>query len=173
MPKMTNKQWVEQRVKYFWEQKRVFEVTKANFENDKYEFYNEMDRYFDDVADDEGKVSINMKDTVKGVGKIICQKITQMNIVFYPNKIKNLLSKKEQKIVIKKHYKVINWPGLLKLLKESGVEWKEFLKYVEVKEEVDQGELDKLIDLGLLDINDVKNCASSKVKTQYYKITEK
>lgn len=173
MPKMTSKQWTEQRIKYFWEQKRIFDATKANFENDKYEFYNEMDKYFDTAADDDGKVIISMKDTVKGVSRIICQKITQMNITFNVNKIKKLLSKKEQKLVIKKHYKIINWPGLFKLLKDSGVEWNEFLKCVEVTEEVNQNELDKLIELGLLDIDKVKKCASSKVKSQYYKITEK
>lgn len=170
---MTSKQWTEQRIKYFWEQKRIFDATKANFENDKYEFYNEMDKYFDTAADDDGKVIISMKDTVKGVSRIICQKITQMNITFNVNKIKKLLSKKEQKLVIKKHYKIINWPGLFKLLKDSGVEWNEFLKCVEVTEEVNQNELDKLIELGLLDIDKVKKCASSKVKSQYYKITEK
>ena len=173
MPKMTSKQWAEQRIKYFWEQKRIFDATKANFENDKYEFYNEMDRYFDSAADDDGKVIIDLRDSVKGVRKIICQKVTQMNITFNPVKIKKLLSKKEQKLVINKHYKVINWPGLLNLLKESGVEWKKFLKYVEITEEVNQKELDKLIDLGLLDIDDAKACASTKAKTQYYKITEK
>lgn len=170
---MTSKQWVEQRIKYFWEQKRTYEASKANFENDKYEFYNEMDRYFDEVADDDGKFGVSVKETVKGIGRIVCQKISTVSISFDVKKIRKVLTKEQQKQVIQKHYKVINWPKMFQLLKDSGVEWKEFLKCVEVSETVNQKELDKLIDLGYVDMDDIKKCASTKVKNVYYKLTEK
>jgi hypothetical protein len=75
--------------------------------------------------------------------------------------------------VIQKHYQVNNWPGLLKLLKESGVEWKNFLKYVDVSESVNEGQLEQLVELGELDSEEVKACSKAKIKTQYYKLTEK
>lgn len=171
--KYSTEQWVADRIKYYWERKRNFEATKRSFDDDKYEFNNEMDRYFDTVADDDGKVIVNLDGLFKGVKKIVCQRISQVKVEFNISKLSKVLTKDQRKKVIDKHYRVVNWPGLLKLLKESGVEWKQFLKYVEVTEEVNEGALEKLVELAEVDADAIKACSSTKIKTQYYKITEK
>ena len=171
--KYSTEQWVADRIKYYWERKRNFEATKRSFDDDKYEFNNEMDRYFDTVADDDGKVIVNLDGLFKGVKKVICQRISQVKVEFNISKLSKVLTKDQRKKVIDKHYKVVNWPGLLKLLKESGVEWKQFLKYVEVTEEVNEAALEKLVELAEVDVDVVKSCSSAKIKTQYYKLTEK
>lgn len=171
--KYTTEQWAKERIKYYWERKRTYESTKRSFEDDKYEFNQEMDRYFDVVADEDGKVIVNLEGMFKGVKKLICQRISQVKVEFDIKKLDKILSKEQRKKVIQKHYQVNNWPGLLKLLKESGVEWKKFLKYVNVSESVDEGKLEQLVELGELNSEEVKACSKTKIKTQYYKLTEK
>ena len=131
-----------------------------------------MDRYFDVAANEDGKVEVEIED-VKNVKKVIVTKVTPSTVEWDCEKLKQLLSPKERKLVIQKHYQVINWKGLFDLLKESGVDFKEFLKYVEVTESVRDKQLDKLVELGAVDEEEVKACSSVKLKSSYYKLTEK
>lgn len=165
--------YISDRIKFYWESKRTFEATQRSFDEEKLEFKQEMDKYFNMVADDDNKFMINLKTEVKGIKKVICQRISHVEVTFDVDKLKKVLTKKQSKIVVKKHYQVNNWPGLLNLLKESGVEWKEFLKYVDVSESVDESALEKLVEVGEVDIEEIKDCSSANVKTQYYKLTEK
>ncbi|MDE7433285.1 MAG: hypothetical protein K2N34_15425, partial [Lachnospiraceae bacterium] len=110
---------------------------------------------------------------IKNVKKIIVTKVTPSKVVWDCKKLKLLLNPKERKLVIQKHYQVIDWRGLFGLLKEAGVDFKEFLKYVEVTETVRDTQLDKLIELGAIDEEEVKACSSVKLNGSYYKLTEK
>lgn len=171
--KYTAEQWAKDRIQYYWERKRTYEATKRSFDDDKYEFNQEMDRYFDVVADEDGKIIVDLRETIRGVKKIICQRISQVSVEFDVNKLKNILTREQQKKVLQKHYKVVNWPGLMKLLKESGVDWKKFLKCVEVSESVRENVLEQLVELGEVNAEEAKACSKAKIRTQYYKITEK
>lgn len=165
--------YVQDRIKFYWESKRTFDATQRSFNEEKLDFKHEMDKYFDLLADEEGKIMIDLREEVRGIKRVICQRISQVDVKFDINKLKKVLTKKQQKSVIRKHYKVNNWPGLLNLLKESGVEWKEFLKYVEVSEDVDEKSLEKLVELGEVNAESIVDCSKATVKTQYYKLTEK
>lgn len=165
--------YVSERIKFFWETKRTFEATQRSFNDEKFEFKQEMDKYFDAVADEDNKFMVDLRAEVKGVKKVACQRISHVEIKFDVEKLKGVLNKEQRKSVIKKHYQVNNWPGLLNLLKESGVEWKEFLKFVDVSESVDESALERLVELGEVGTDEIIDCSESKVKTQYYKLTEK
>ena len=165
--------YISDRIQFYWETKKTFEGVQRSFDDEKIDFKREMDKYFDMVSDDDNKFAIDLRTEVRGIKKVICQKISQVEIKFDVKKLKDVLTKKQQKAVIKKHYQVINWPGLLNLLKESGVEWKEFLKYVEISESVDEKALDKLFELGEIDAEEIQKCSDTRIKTQYYKLTEK
>ena len=165
--------YIQDRIKFYWESKRTFDATSRSFEEEKLDFKKEMDKYFDMLADEDGKIMIDLREEIRGIKRVICQRISQVEVKFDINKLKKVLTKKQQKYVVRKHYKVNNWPGLLNLLKESGVEWKEFLKYVDVSEDVDEKALEKLVELGEVDIDEIKDCSSTRIKTQYYKLTEK
>ena len=165
--------YVSDRVKFYWESKRTFEATKRSFDEEKFDFKQEMDKYFDSVADEDNKFTVDLRTEIKGVKKVVCQRISQVEVKFDTNKLKDVLDKKQQKAVIKKHYNVNNWPGLFNLLKESGVEWKEFLKFVDISETVDEAALEKLVELGKVDTDKIVDCSESRIKTQYYKLTEK
>lgn len=165
--------YVQDRIKFYWESKRTFDATQRSFNEEKIDFKHEMDKYFDLLADEDGKIMIDLREEIRGIKRIICQRVSQVQVSFDTNKLRKVLTKKQQKSVIRKHYKVNNWPGLLNLLKESGVEWKEFLKYVEVSEDVDEAALEKLVELGEVNTEELIDCSEAKVKTQYYKLTEK
>lgn len=171
--KYTAEQWITERIKYYWERKRTYELTKRSFDEDKYEFNTEMDKYFDIVADEDGKFTINLDGMYKGIKKIVCQRISQVKVEFDIKKLDKILTKEQRKKVVQKHYQVNNWPGLLKLLKDSGVDWKQFLKYVDVSETVRDSVLEQMVELGELNADEVKKCGNVKIKTQYYKVTEK
>lgn len=171
--KYTTEQWLTERLKYYWERKRAYDLTKRSFDDDKYEFTSDMDKYFDVVADEDGKFTISLDGMYKGVKKLICQRITQVKVEFNIEKLDKILTKEQRKRIIQKQYQVNNWPGLLNLLKESGVEWKQFLKYVDVSESVRNDVLEQMVELGELNIDDVKHCSDTKIRTQYYKLTEK
>lgn len=171
--KYTAEQWAKDRIQYFWERKRTYEATKRSFEDDKFEFNQEMDRYFDVVADEDGKIIIDLRETVRGIKKIICQRISQVKVEFDIDKLRNILTKEQQKKVIQKHYNVINWPALMNLMKDAGINWKEFLKCVDVSETVRENILEQMVELGEVNIEDIKACSNAKIRTQYYKITEK
>ncbi|MCR5587487.1 MAG: hypothetical protein K6F77_08140 [Lachnospiraceae bacterium] len=165
--------YISDRIKFYWESKRTFETTQRSFNEEKFDFKQEMDKYFDLVSDDDNKFTVDLRAEVKGVKKVVCQRISQVEVTFNTNKLKDVLNKKQQKSVIRKHYQVNNWPGLLGFLKESGVEWKEFIKYVDVSETVDEAALEKLVELGEVDTDEIIECSNSRIKTQYYKLTEK
>lgn len=165
--------YIQDRIKFYWESKRTFDATKRSFDEEKLDFKHEMDKYFDLLADEDNKITIDLREEVRGIKRIVCQKISQVSVSFDVNKLKKVLTKKQQKAVIRKHYKVNNWPGLLNLLKESGVEWKEFLKYVDVSEDIDEAALEKLVELGEANAEKIADCSKAAIKTQYYKLTEK
>lgn len=171
MAKKSVKQYVSDMVKWYHGIKMSRDVVERNFQDAKFDFNTCMDRYFD-VAANDGKVEVDIED-VKNVKKVIVTKVTPSVVEWDYKRLKQLLSSKERKLVIQKHYQVTNWKGLFDFLKESGVDFKEFLKYVEVTESVRDKQLDKLVELGAVDEEEVKVCSSVKLKGSYYKLTEK
>lgn len=172
MTKKSVKQYVEDMVKWYYGVKLSRDTSERYFQDAKLDFNTCMERYFDIIANEDGKVEVDVED-IKNVKKIIVTKVTPSNIKWDCDKLKKLLNKEEKKLVIQKHYTVVNWVGLFDLLKKSGVDFKEFLKYVEVKESVRENQLDKLIELGKLDEEEVKDCGLVNIKYSYYKLTEK
>lgn len=172
MSKRSARQYVSDMVKWYHDIKLSRDSAERTFNDAKLDFGRCMEMYFDDVANEDGKVEVDVED-IKNVRKIIVTRVTPSTVSWDIKKLKSLLSKKEQKMVIQKSYTVTNWRGLFDLLRESGVDFKEFLKYVEVSETVRDKQLDKLIELGMVDGMEVKECSSVKLKSSYYKLTEK
>lgn len=172
MAKKSVKQYVDDMVKWYYGIKISRDTVERSFQEAKFDFNICMERYFDLIANEDGKVETEVED-IKNVRKIIITRVIPSTVEWNCKKLKELLGTKERKLVIQKHYNVIDWKGLFDLLKKSGIDFKEFLKYVEVTEIVNEKQLDKLVELGTLDEKEVKNCSSVKLKNTYYKLTEK
>lgn len=172
MAKKSVKQYVDAMVRWYHGIKLSRDNVERSFQDAKFDFSNCMDMYFDAVANEDGKVEVDVED-VKNIKKVIITRVTPSSVEWDCEKLKKILSPKERKLVIQKSYQVTNWKGLFDLLKESGVDFKEFLKYVEVTETVRDKQLDKLVELGTVDEEEVKACSSVKLKGSYYRLTEK
>lgn len=169
--KQKNINWIEERIRYFWERKRVFDSTKLAFEEDKEEFYLDMDKWFDTLSGGENKIKISLNATVKGVSNIICTRVITP-LITYKDELKKSMSKEQIKKVYKNKYEVKNWTGLLQLIKDAGIKRKDFLKYVECKEYVDEAALANLIEVGDVNEMDVRDCIVVRGTKRYYKISE-
>lgn len=172
MAKKSVKQYVDNMIKWYHGIKLSRDTMERNFQDAKLDFNTCMEKYFDIAANEDGKVEVDIED-VKNVKKVIVTKVTPSSVEWDCERLKEILSPKERKLVIQKSYHVTNWKGLFDLLKESGVDFKEFLKYVDVTETVRDKQLDKLVELGTVDEEEVKACSSVKLKGSYYRLTEK
>ena len=63
---------------------------------------------------------------------------------------------------IEKRYIVNNMQGLVKLLKEAGVNPKQFKKFITVEEKVNQKKINELSEIGEIDKEDIKGCCELK-----------
>jgi len=160
---------------WFYERKKSFEANKKSFEEEKAEFNSTMERYFDALSDENGEYVLSVKGRMKNtkVKAIKVKKVCPTRISFDIPKFKSMIDKVSRKRLISKSYKVTNWPGLLQLLKDSGVDFKEFLKYVEVTEDVRTDILEDMISKCELDESVVRECASITMLPQYYRLSEK
>lgn len=75
------------------------------------------------------------------------------------------------KFLLKKYY-IKDFKDLVKYLKSCGVDKKKFLSFIECEKSVDTKELDRLGDIGEINISDLKGCYEVTENIGYIKITE-
>lgn len=158
---------------WFYDVKNRFDTQKAVFEENKADFKKAMDKYFNLIANEDGKVVIDSKDTLSGGKKITVTRVTPSKVLFDIDGIKSLLSKSNRKLVIKKNYSITNWLGLFELLKSHGVDFKEFMKYAKCEETIDSEQLDRLVELGEIDEASIRKFITVKPSNSYYKVMDK
>lgn len=150
--------------------------TKKNVENafneQKNEFENVMDVLYKRFADEDGDIYVDSSDELDS-GKIKVHKVQISKITWDCKKLRRVLGEKDSEDIITKRYEVINFPLLIKLAKQYKIPWLEFKKCIDYEEVVNEKALDKLVDLGIADKDEVKECATVKLNKPYYKLTEK
>lgn len=87
-------------------------------------------------------------------------------------KIEERFDKELLNVFIKKEYRVNDWEGLVKYLKQCGVSPKKFLSFIDVTKTVDKSKLDELGELGEIKLSDLKGCYTVTENVGYIKITE-
>ena len=172
MVKKSVKQHVNDMVRWYYGIKSTRDTMERSFQDAKFDFNTCMDKYYNKLINEDDKLEVQVND-IKNIDRIFVKKITPSVVEWDIEKLKSILSKKDRRLVIHKNYQVTDWKGLFGLLKDNVVDFKEFLKYVDFTEEVDYKQLDKLIDMGIIDEADVKKCSSVVFKNSYYKLTEK
>lgn len=169
------KKFIDDLILYYYDRKKRFDSQKKIFEEEKHEFNVSMERYFDAVCDENSEYSVPVKGLLKDtkIKRIVVKRVSPTKLVFDIDKLKACLDISARKKLIKKKYEVKNWYGLLTYLKSAGVEWKEFLKYVKVTEDVDVDILQNMLSLGEVDEKLITDCTSVKHMTPYYRLSEK
>lgn len=100
-------------------------------------------------------------------------KVRTKKVVWVLEKLKEKLSKPKQKQVINKTYVIKDFNGLVKYLKTCGVDAKKFKKYIEVQENLNEEELNRLYEVGEISRKEVDGCYTIQMGEPYIKITEK
>lgn len=116
---------------------------------------------------------INSFEYVKGNDMLDVKSITQKRITWDADKLEKKIGKDLAEQVIEKEYLVNNMEGLIKLLKENGVNPKEFKKFITVNKKVNQNKFNELSELGDVTLDNVKGCYELKECNGYVKINIK
>lgn len=104
---------------------------------------------------------------------VTATQITNTSIVWNIPILKRVLGKKLAKQCVSKKYEIVNFPGMVEYLKSLGAKPDEFSKFLNVVESVNEKQLDKLSDLGVIALDDMRECYTVKKSTPYFKITVK
>lgn len=105
--------------------------------------------------------------------KLKVTKVRTKKVTWILEKLKEKLPLKKQKHVITKMYTINDFKGLVEYLKTCGVEPKKFKKYIDVQEEVNEAELNRLYEVGKISRKEIDGCYTVEMGEPYIKITEK
>lgn len=98
--------------------------------------------------------------------------VKRKKIDFDIPKLKTRLSKDILKQILIKEYRINDFDGLKKYLKSCGVDPKEFIKYLDINEVVNQKMVNQLSDLGEITSRDLKGCYTVTEEFAYVRVTE-
>lgn len=104
---------------------------------------------------------------------VTATQITKISVIWDIPILKRVLGKKLAKKCVSKKYEIVDFPGMVEYLKSLGAKPDEFSKFLNVVESVNEKQLDKLNDLGVIAIDDMRECYTVKKSTPYFKITVK
>ena len=104
---------------------------------------------------------------------VTATQITKISVIWDIPILKRVLGKKLAKKCVSKKYEIVDFPGMVEYLKSLGAKPDEFSKFLNVTESVNEKQLDKLNDLGVIAIDDMRECYTVKKSTPYFKITVK
>lgn len=93
-------------------------------------------------------------------------------IVWNIEKLKQKIGKTVLKKLLKKKYIITDFEGLVKYLKQCGVDPKKFKKYISVEESVDTEMIDHLYSVGAITKKQVNDCYKVQVGNPQIRITE-
>lgn len=98
--------------------------------------------------------------------------VRQKKVIWDIEKLKGALSRDIQSEVIEKEYRVNDMSGLVKYLKECGVNPKIFKSFIDVSESVNTGRIDELSEIGEIVKKDIEGCYTVELSDPYIKLTE-
>lgn len=104
---------------------------------------------------------------------VTATQITKISVIWDIPILKRVLGKKLAKQCVSKKYEIVDFPGMVEYLKSLGAKPDEFSKFLNVIESVNEKQLDKLNDLGVIALDDMRECYTVKKSTPYFKITVK
>ena len=86
--------------------------------------------------------------------KLKVTKVRRKKLTWKFEKLKQNISKQLYKTIVNKTYKVNDMDGLIKYLKQCGVDAKKFKKFIDVEENMDEAKLDRMYETGKISKED-------------------
>lgn len=156
-------------VRSFFKRYEKFKAIEAQYKELQSEFNDDMDHYFDGLA--RNRKFAKFEDSNGDV--LVVTRVAPTKIEWFPEKLKARVTKPIWKQLCKKHYEVVDMPGLIKYLKTCSVDPKVFKMFVEVTESVDEQAIERLGDIGKLAPHNIAGCYMVKSSKPYYKLKRK
>ena len=163
-----NSEECKQAIITFFQKQKKFKQVQTRFGEIKTNFYNDMEDYFE-CNNVNGKLTIE-DDTLNGTEKIVVTRIQSSKIEFNPDKLEKVLDKEFSQNIIQKHYEVTDMDGLVTYLKDCGISPKVFKSFISVRKTVNIKELDRLEQLGMITLEQIKGCYSVKNQNPYFTV---
>lgn len=165
--------------------RRLYEAQQEKKKFDEY--YNEVRKkeqlavtnfMFTNLPKGEETFDIELKDGANYYTNHVKLKVTKVRrkkLIWKFEKLKQNISKQLYKEVVNKTYKVNDMDGLIKYLKQCGVDAKKFKKFIDVEESMDEAELDRMYETGKISKEDkaqLGKCCDFEISKPCIKITE-
>ena len=153
--------------------KAVIELEELNVDFKNYEeLYKAKKNKLQDIIKgyaDKNKLEEFGFDTESGFKKV--RPVISKKITWDIEKLSKKLDKKVLNEIINKKYSINDINGLITYLKSCGVNPKEFKKYLNVEETVNNKKVDELGQLGEIDIEQLSGCYELQANFSYVKIS--
>lgn len=179
-PKITSFESLEESRNYviaYAKQLLKFKNAESVMNDMKADFNASMNALFEQQEKKKNLKGISVSFETDGFGEVsqtvTATQITSTSIVWNIPILKRVLGKKLAKQCVSKKYEIVNFPGMVEYLKSLGAKPDEFSKFLNVVESVNEKQLDKLSDLGVIALDDMRECYTVKKSTPYFKITVK
>lgn len=170
---------VEEVVSNFYELQQQKKLDDKAFNDEKQEFYEVMDRYFESKeAHGASKITFTVgydeEDSTRAVGgEYTVTRCRKRSVVFDVAKLRRKLDKKKFKAVSTTTWSCFDIDGLAKYVKSLGGEFDVFKSFFNVTTEVNESEVDRLSEIGEVTAEDIDGCYSVNEGKPWYKVSFK
>lgn len=130
---------------------------------------------FANLPSDEKSFLITLDEGVDYYSNHVTLKVTNCRtkkILWLIDKVKQNLTKDQQKMVLKKQYVINDIDGLVEYLKSCGVNPKKFKTFITVFEEMNEQALEQAYELGDIKRKQLNGCYQVKIGEPYFRLTE-
>ena len=127
----------------------------------------ELDPMLEEYFDDSGSKVVAFS-SLSGDDRLVVRKVERTTIEWDAAKLEKRVPKDVARRVIKKHYHIDNMPGLIEYLKYCGVDPNIFKQYIRAEKYVDQKEVDRLSELGMISVRNISGCYRVKCQKPYF-----
>lgn len=160
---------VKQDIVDLYELENKFKGLTKKYENKKAKLVTQINNFFF-VTKGEKRLKFD-SEGLYGDKEIECKKITRKTINFDVDKVEDRIDKEITEQFVDKRIEIVDWDGVVELLKSHGVSPSEFKKLIVVSKSVNRNKLEQLYKLGVIDLNELKGCYTMQESEGYYKVT--
>ena len=143
-------------------------TANERYKNQKKTYEAKIQKEFEKAKVEDNSYSFERDDEILKATLVQPKKVT-----FNIEKLEERLDNEILNSIVKKQYRILDYPEMVEYLKSLGAKPKDFKKFICCEKEVDQKKIDELGDLGKISEEDIQDCCTVSPMTSYVKITRK
>lgn len=137
----------------------------------KQRFEAAVNEYFDDTDAKRLEFGGECDDEYTDEDKVSVTRVEKTTLEWFPEKLEKRVPKKVLNQVVKKRYTVNDMQGLVAYLKTCGVDPAVFRRYLTIEKTVDVAAIDRLNQIGEIEVNHISGCYVVHSQKPYLKMT--